>query len=210
MSDGYVGLKDLAEWLKLTQRRVIQLVDEDVIPKAGRGKYPLRACVTNYIVYLRKQAEGTTSKSELTEEKLLTARVKRKRRELEYAEYEGRLIDIESHKAAMAEAFDFVRSNIRNLPGTLAPRLVGMDDARDIQRVLVAEVDEALRAIVTGAKRQIEENEGLPDDVPGRTRLISAGIETLDDLLDVENLTDLHGVGPVTAKKVRLWLEKYA
>jgi len=201
-----VGLKELSSWLDVTQRRVIQLTDEGVLPKEGRGKYRLQECVAQYIAYLRRMSEGTTRTSELNQEKLLTARIERRRRELEYAQHEGSLITIEAHKAAMAEAFDLVRSNVRNLPGALAPRLVGLDDARDIQQVLVREIDDALRSIVGKAERRIEDSEGLPKDIPGRGKLIAAGVRTLVDLIEVDQLTDLPGIGSATAKKIRLWM----
>lgn len=203
----YVGLNELTSWMGgITSRRVIQMVEEGIIIKEGRGKYPLKQNVANYINHLRQMAEGTHRKSDLSEEKLLTARIERKRRELEYAEQEGSLITVESHRAAMAEAFDMVRSNIRNLPGSIAPRLVGLDDARDVQQILSPAVDDALRAIVREAKEKISSN-GLPDDLPFRKKLLAGGIKNLTDLLEVPALTEVPGIGPKRALKIRLWLE---
>jgi phage terminase Nu1 subunit (DNA packaging protein) len=210
MEDGngitYVGLNELTSWLGLTSRRVIQMVEEGIIIKEGRGKYPLKVCITSYIEHLKRQAEGTGRRSELGEEKLLTARIERKRRELEYAEHEGSLVTVESHRAAMAEAFDLVRSNIRNLPGSVAPRLVGIDDPRDIQQILAPAVDDALRAIVRDAKKRIAD-EGLPEDLPARKQLEAAGIKDLADLLEVPSLTNLQGIGPKRASQIRAWME---
>jgi hypothetical protein len=201
----YVGLNELTTWLDLTTRRVIQLVDEGVIPKEGKGRYPLKQCVLGYLAYLRGLAEGRGRTSELNQEKLLTARIERKRRELEYAEAEGSLITVESHRAALAEAFDLVRSNIRNLPGAIAPRLVGLDDARDVQAILIPSVDDALRAIISEAERRIEDDT-LPVDLPGRTQLLAHGVSSLTDLLEVPDLRAVRGIGTKTEAKIKAWI----
>lgn len=202
----HVGLAELASWLGVTTRRCIQMVEEGIVLKDGRGKYRLKESVLNFIAQQKRLAEGTGRKSDLSEEKLLTARIERKRRELDYAEQEGSLISLESHKAAMAEAFDMVRSNIRNLPGAIAPRLVGLDDARDVQQILSPAVDDALRAIVRESKRRVSDD-GLPNDLPARKQLKAAGINTLSDLLDLPALTEVPGIGPSRARRIRDWME---
>ena len=179
-----------------------------MLPRKGRGEYPLRECIAQYIRYLRRMVDGKTSKSQLSEEKLLTARLERKRKELDLARHEGSLIHVDDHVKAMAEAFDLVRSNIRNLPGSLAPRLTGLEDARDVQAILVREVDDALRAIVKDAQDRMEEPVGLPDDLPGRRQLEKAGVTDLVDILAVEDFTIYPGIGQATAKKLRAWLEE--
>ena len=201
----YVGLNVLAEWMGLTTRRVLQMIEEGIVIKEGRGKYPLQANVTNYIEHLKRLAEGTGKRSELGHEKLLTARIERMRRELEYAQQEGSLVTVESHRAAMAEAFDLVRSNIRNLPGAIAPRLVGLDDARDVQQILAPAVDDALRAIVTKAEARIGDD-GLPEDLPARNQLRDAGITSLIELLEIEELTILPGIGKARAAQIQAWM----
>lgn len=203
---GVVGLNELATWVGLTARRIVQLVEEGVMVKHGRGQYPLKQNILAYISHLQGLAQRTVGKSELSEEKLLTARIERRRRELEYAQQEGSLITVESHKEAMAEALDLVRSNIRNLPGAIAPRLVGVDDARDVQAILAPAVDDALRSIVTKANDRVADNT-LPREIPGYRQLRTAGIETLDALLDIEDLTSIPGIGPARSERMRRWMD---
>lgn len=201
----YVGLKELASWMDRSTRRVIQLVEEGVIPRAGRGKYPLKACQLGFIRHLTALSEGRGRTSELSEEKLLSARLERRKKELEFATAEGSLITLEAHERALEEAFLLVRSNIRNLPGAVAPRLVGLDDARDIQRVLVPAVDDALRAIVSEAEKLIGSDD-LPADLPGRKPLIKHGVVSLSHLLDVPDLEEVPGIGPKTALRIEEWI----
>jgi phage terminase Nu1 subunit (DNA packaging protein) len=202
----YVGLNELTSWMGVTSRRVLQMIEEGIVTKEGRGKYPLKSNVTNYIEHLKRLAEGTGRRSELGHEKLLTARIERQRKELQFAQQEGSLVTVESHRAAMAEVFDLVRSNIRNLPGAIAPRLVGLDDARDVQQLLAPAVDDTLRAIVGRAETRISDD-GLPVDLPSRTILLAANVKTLVDLLEVESLTSLPGIGKARAAKIRVWME---
>jgi phage terminase Nu1 subunit (DNA packaging protein) len=202
----YVGLKELATWMGRTTRRVLQLVEEGVIPKAGRGRYPLKACMMAYCKHLTDLSEGRGRTSELSQEKLLVARLERRKKELEFAAAEGSVILVKDHEKAMSEAFLLVRSNIRNLPGSVAPRLVGLDDARDIQSVLVPAVDDALRAIITEAERRMEDDT-LPDDLPGRKPLIAHGVDSLPKLLDVPDLEQVPGIGPKTALRIDQWIQ---
>jgi hypothetical protein len=203
----HVGLKELATWMGVTTRRVIQMVEEGIIPKAGRGKYPLKQCMIGYVTHLQQMTEKRGSTSELSEEKLLTARIERKRRELEYAAVEGSLITVEAHEQAIAEALDLVRSNLRNLPGSVGPRLVGLDDARDVVGILAPAVDDAMRSIVAEADRR-SQDDTLPDDLPGRRALIEHGVTTLTDLLMVPDLQTVPRIGPRTEKRIQAWMRE--
>ena len=203
----YVGRKELASWLKLTTMRITQLVEEGVIPRAGRGKYPLKLCLQGYIDHLRAMAEGRGRTTELADEKLLTARLERRRRELEFAEAEGSLITVQAHESAITEALDLVRSNLRNLPGSVGPRLVGLDDARDVVAILAPAVDDAMRSIVAEAERR-SQDDTLPEDLPGRRALLHQGITTLTDLLMVPDLQEVPRIGPKTAEKIHAWVQE--
>lgn len=47
----------------------------------------------------------------------------------------------------------------------------------------------------------------LPDDFPGAATLAEAGINTIEDLVAAGNLTDIPGIGPARAAKIREALE---
>lgn len=203
----YVGLKELTEYLDRTPRRLIQLVDEGVLPKEGRGKYPLKDCIKAFVQHLSSLADGRSNKSELSEEKLLTARVERRRRELQLAQVEGSLITVDAHEQTLAEALDLVRTNLRNLPGSVAPRLVGYDDPRDVLNILSPAVDDAMRSIVSEAERRILDDD-LPEGVPGRRYLLEYGIEDLPALVALPDLEMVPGIGRARATQIKDWIEK--
>ena len=53
MADNNQSADTMAKLLDITPRRLSQLVEMGVMPKEGRGKYPLVLCVHAYIRYLR-------------------------------------------------------------------------------------------------------------------------------------------------------------
>lgn len=58
----------MARMLNLTERRLQQLAKEGLIPKSGRGQYPLDSTVTAYCKYLQETegAEGDIDPEKLT------------------------------------------------------------------------------------------------------------------------------------------------
>jgi len=49
----------------------------------------------------------------------------------------------------------------------------------------------------------------IPDDFPQAARLESAGITTFDELLQVEELTDISGIGPAYADQIKEALDEH-
>lgn len=198
-----VDAPELADWLGITPRRIQQLVQEGVLERVSRGRYPLKKCVKAYVAYQDDQIMRTGASGELSREKLLTAQLERKRKELEFERLQGTLITVADHEEAMAKAFTVVRTNLRSLPGAVAPRLAGLDDARDVQAVLLPAIDGAMRSIVEAGKALASDE--LPDDIPHRTVLEGNGIQTMADLLAVRDLTELRGIGPARAVHIEKW-----
>jgi predicted flap endonuclease-1-like 5' DNA nuclease len=48
----------------------------------------------------------------------------------------------------------------------------------------------------------------LPEDLPGREAFIAAGIETLDEIKELDDLTELKGIGEATAEEVIHWFKE--
>jgi len=201
LDDVVVSAPELSEWLNITPRRIQQLVQEGALPREARGRYPLKASVAAYTRYQDNQIMRTGASGELGEERLLAARLERRRKELEFEEAQGRVITTEHHEEVLGRAFAIVRANIRSLPGALAPRLAGIDDPREIQRILVPALDDALRSIVAEGERL--GNQELPDDLPGRRALIDGGVTTITDAMAHPDLTLVKGIGARTAARIR-------
>lgn len=202
--NGLVTAPELGEWLDLTPRRIQQLVHEGVLKRAARGHYPLKENVQAYTRYQDSQIMRTGASGELGVEKLQMARLERRKKELEFEHLQGRLLTVEHHEKVMGEVLAVVRRNIRNLPGSLSPRIAGLDDPRDVRRILAPALDGALRAIVAEGERIGQA--ALPDDVPGRAALIEGGVTTISELMSHPDLTLITGIGAKTAEKLRRFI----
>ena len=55
----------------------------------------------------------------------------------------------------------------------------------------------------------VEEEEGgtLPADIPGRAKLVAAGITSIEQLLDIPDPTSIDGVGKGIASRIETYLE---
>lgn len=51
---------------------------------------------------------------------------------------------------------------------------------------------------------------GLPEDMPGLDKLTDAGFMTLEEVAEVEDLTDIDGIGAVTAERIQDYLAREA
>jgi len=196
----------IAKILGLTPRRVQQLANEGVVRRTGRDSYDLVASVQGYIQYWEDRAKGRHVTSELDEEKLLKARLDRRKKELEVQEMEGQLIRVEHFEQVLSESLSSLRRNLRNLPGAVATLLVGLEDPRDVQEVLPSSIDDALRSIVEKAGRVFDDD--LPPDVPWRDLLVEGEITSWTDLqARADSLREIDGIGPARERDIIEWMK---
>ncbi|MEA5034019.1 hypothetical protein [Cloacibacillus evryensis] len=92
--------KIIAELLNLSERRVEQLAQKKIIPKAERGKYDLGPTVKAYVMYLQQKLTGggeaidvSEFKDRLLKAKALEQEAKARLREIMKLEREGKVID---------------------------------------------------------------------------------------------------------------------
>ena len=60
--------------------------------------------------------------------------------------------------------------------------------------------------IYTPEKKEIKPE--LPGGLPGRQKLIDAGIFTIDEIKAIGDLTAIDGIGNVLAQKIKQWVTK--
>ncbi|MGB4191881.1 MAG: hypothetical protein WBJ81_04970, partial [Rickettsiales bacterium] len=89
----------IAKLFSITERRVHQLVQERVLPKASRGDYELVSCVQGYIKYLRERSLGSVDIEEnnpnIANERARLIKMQADRLAMEIDEEKGRLLDAE-------------------------------------------------------------------------------------------------------------------
>lgn len=111
----------MAQFLNLSEKRIRQLRDEEIIKEARPGLYDLKQCVGRYIEYIRGGA-----KSDLQEERALLTAEKRKAAEMDNKERTGELLQAaEVEKSVSTMVLNF-RSRMLAMPQKLAHELAGI------------------------------------------------------------------------------------
>lgn len=151
--------KVVAQYLNLSERRVRQLRDEDVIREKRPGLYDLVDTMARYIKYI-----GAGSKTDLNDERAKLTRAKREAAEMENRVRKGELMEVsEVEKAYSAMLMNF-RSRILALPQKLAPAVASLDgDKQQIQDLIQAELEEVLGTL-SNAEEALSEPEGEADE----------------------------------------------
>ena len=120
-----VSVTALARMFELTAGRIYQLVQDGILPRAGRGVYDLNACIPSYVRHLRKQiAEAGRGADDFGAQRARLTKAHADEMEARLAAMREALIPADQIDAAWQELCDTVRSKILALPDTIAPRLV--------------------------------------------------------------------------------------
>ena len=150
---GLYPKKIIAELFGVTERRVEQLAQKKIIPKAGKGVFDLGPTVAAYIRYLHGLANGAISAdvSELNQRLLQAQAEEREVRasmaQLELAEMEGRLHDAADVKKIMTDIIVALRSRILGVPSKLAPTLADISDPAAVADRLQTELGDTLKEL---------------------------------------------------------------
>lgn len=102
----------LAKLLGVDVRSIKNFVDEGM-PKEGRGKYSLFACVPWYIDREREAARGNKGLNDLDLARLRKVAAEGRLAELELAKQEGRVIPTELHAQRLRERLDTVAGAVK-------------------------------------------------------------------------------------------------
>ncbi len=127
----------ISKLLDLTIRRVYQLTNEGVIPRAEKGRYELVPAVQGYIRYLRDRAIGSDA---LPDEAARTSRARlikaqAEAQEMENAKVRGELLPREPVEQAIGAAFGVVRNRILAIDKKLPMRVLGCNSLPEIQAI---------------------------------------------------------------------------
>lgn len=142
MSTGEATAAQVANLCNLTARRVQQLAKDGVIPRAGRGRYPLVAAVRAYVRYLQEIVDGRPRTPQ--DATLNAARARKMNAEAELAELElararGLMVTVPDYERALGAVLDRLVGRLRALPA----RLTHLGEAVEV------EAEAEVEAIVT-------------------------------------------------------------
>jgi len=148
----------IAKLLDLTDRRVQQLANDGVIPRAERGRYDLIATVQGYVRFLRERAFGAVANTDSHTEKTRLTAAQASIAEMTEMEMRGELVRAGDVRREIYTASRQIRNTMLTMPDRIASKLVTVDDGLVIHEMLEAEVTVMLED-VAALGDQIEENQ---------------------------------------------------
>ena len=143
---------ELADMLGVSQRRVRQLAVDGVAVKTRAGRYDLKLSVQNYIRNIKDKDKTSNQgidkiKAAREAEGLMTDRLKKKKIELQERKMENQLHEAEDVKMIWNTMIVAAKSRITSIPTKTAPKLVGLENIKEVESILSREVKEALNEI---------------------------------------------------------------
>lgn len=147
-----VNSATLEKILQVSDRRIRQLAEENIIVRVSKGRYRLMESISNYILTLKVSMEAGNSQSvdgelNLDEEKAIHERVKRHISELKLKTMQGELHKSEDVERVMTDMLVSIKSKLLSMPSKLSPMLVSRTDIDFIKRTINSEVLEVLNEL---------------------------------------------------------------
>ena len=147
-----VNSATLEKILQVSDRRIRQLAEENIIVRVSKGRYRLMESISNYILTLKVSMEAGNSQSvdgelNLDEEKAIHERVKRHISELKLKTMQGELHKSEDVERVMTDMLISIKSKLLSMPSKLAPMLVARNDIDFIKRTINSDVLEVLNEL---------------------------------------------------------------
>lgn len=136
----YVSKSDLAFILKISIRRVDQLVNENVIFRETTGKFDVSESVKNFFAYKFKSDE----KINYNLEHALFEKAKREKAEIDLQERKKKLLKADDVERLMSGMILTFKARLLNLPTKCASKIIGEKSLSVITEVLKEAVIEAL------------------------------------------------------------------
>jgi Phage DNA packaging protein Nu1. len=149
-------IKEVAEHLDLTTKRMHELFNENVLIKTGKsGGQDKDDCRVRYIRYLRVLARGkNTNSGDLNEERTRLTKAQADRAELELQEKEGDLISSDVIKTIWCDYVSNTRSKLLALPSKLGHLTQAAESYAEAEGIIKEAVYECLEELSEDATAQ--------------------------------------------------------
>lgn len=141
----------IAKLLMISERRVQQLAKRGVIPKVGRGRYPLAGSVQGYVRFLQERSLGDDDVPDVGVERARRLRAQADISELKRDKMRGDLIDIQKVERQAEQTMIHIQSRLLQLPERVSGRLVALEAEHEIKHLLRNEVEEVLNSLADDA-----------------------------------------------------------
>ena len=142
-------IKEVAEHLDLTTKRMHELFNENILIKTGKsGGQDKDDCRVRYIRYLRVLARGkNTNSGDLNEERTRLTKAQADRAELELLEKEADLISSDTIKTVWSDYVSNVRSKLLALPSKLGHLTQAAETYAEAEAIIKEAVYECLEEL---------------------------------------------------------------
>ena len=140
----------IAKLFGISERRVQQLAQDKVIPKAVRGQYELVGSVRGFINYLQQRAFGkgvAPQDTHLERARLLKAQADMA--EIDLAERTGSLVTVDRVEADWMDMVSACRAKMLSIPTKTAYQIAHLENPQEIEKFLKRIIDEALAEMAT-------------------------------------------------------------
>lgn len=142
------GANFYARLFNLTERRIQQLAKDGVIPKSGRGKYPLLGTVRGYVTYLQeRQLNNEVGAGDFHLERTLLTKANRERAEFEVEQLRGELLSRDEVVEGVQQMVSAAKSKLLAVPVKAAAEVALLSETQEIQAMLQDFIYEALNEL---------------------------------------------------------------
>ncbi|WP_100551073.1 terminase small subunit [Caedibacter taeniospiralis] len=154
MAANLITARVLAKLLKLSERRVQQLVKEGVLTKEKNGQYPMIENIHRYIDYIGVRARNNDSDIDLNvalkEEKLRLIKAQADNQEIKAKLAAKQVIEVSRIEMVLGAVFTLMRERLLNIPDRSERTLVGETDKDIFKKTLTHEITDSMYSIEDG------------------------------------------------------------
>jgi phage terminase Nu1 subunit (DNA packaging protein) len=167
--NGFYSKKTIADLFGITERRVEQLAQKKLIPKAGKGLFDLGPTVKAYITYLHGLVNGAISgdESELSQRLLQAQTLEREAKaaisQIELERKKGKIITLEEVKRQWSARLIEFKAAMLEMPKQAAFRFTDPDVRIHVEEELNSFVIEALARYSRGGICAVGEGDNAAD-----------------------------------------------
>lgn len=151
-TDNTQSADTMAKLLDISPRRLHQLVDMGVMPKEGRGKYPLVKCVHAYIHYLRDISlkSDTNSPDGTMSHKERLTKAQADKAEVEASVVSGSTVPIEAVTKTWVNVVTTMKSRLLSIPSKTAPLVNAALTVQEAEAIIKKQIFDALEELSQG------------------------------------------------------------
>lgn len=152
-------VKNVADFLELTPKRIKQLTDEGVLTEHRKGYYRLEKVAKQYILYQRNQLSNKNPTSDLNTERAHLISIKRQNEELELGHKLKQYHKSDEVEYAVLNMLLAFRSKCMTLPQTIVGKIAGETNPSVMIDLIKAEIISVLEELQDYDKLFSEEDE---------------------------------------------------